>query len=114
MINHPAFDVNIDQTNFIYQLNCTSTFEVIGSKQVGAVRKDEKRAATLVVGASGNGDLLVWQGIYEGKSWCSLPDKNCLGFQEALRKGFLINYSNTDMYWSTFDLMCHRREGTRL
>jgi hypothetical protein len=106
MIDHPAFDVNIDQTNFIYQPNCTSTFEVVGSKQVGAVGKEEKRAATLVVGASGNGDLLVWQGIYEGKSWRSLPDKNCPGFQEALKKGFLINYSNTDTYWSTFDLMC--------
>ena len=106
MIGHPAFDVNIVQTNFIYQPNCTSTFEVVGSKQVGAVGKEEKRAATLVVGASGNGDLLVWQSIYEGKSWRSLPDKNCPGFQEAHTKGFLINYSNTDTYWSTFDLMC--------
>ena len=111
MINHPAFDVNIDQTNFIYQPNCMSTFEVVGFKQVGAVGKEEKHTATLVVGASRNGNLLVWQGLYEGKLWRSLPDKNCPRFQEALMKGFLINYSNTDTYWSMFDLMCQYING---
>ena len=106
VIAHAAFDVNIDQTNSVYQPNSTSTFEEVGSKQVAVVGKDEKRAATIVVGASASGDLLPWQLIYEGRSVRSLPSKNCPGYKEALCLGFLVSISNTDTYWSTFELMC--------
>ncbi|KAJ8586621.1 hypothetical protein M405DRAFT_743310 [Rhizopogon salebrosus TDB-379] len=105
-IFHPSFYVNIDQTNVIYQPSNTSTYEVKGSKQVAVLGQDEKRAFTVVVGISASGDALPFQVIYGGKSKRSLPATTSVQFMEAQQLGFKICYSNTDTYWSTFDLMC--------
>ncbi|KAH7906237.1 hypothetical protein BJ138DRAFT_1105316 [Hygrophoropsis aurantiaca] len=75
-----SFYVNIDQTNVVYQLAKTGTFEEIGSKQVSVIGQEEKCAFTLVNTSS--------------------------KFAEAANLGFKIEFSNTDTYWSTFELMC--------
>ena len=105
-IFHPSFYVNIDQTNVIYQPANTSTYEEKGSKQVAVLGQDEKRAFTVVVGISAAGDALPFQVIYGGKSKRSLPTTTSMQYKEAQQLGFEICYSNTDTYWSTFDLMC--------
>ncbi|KAH7917361.1 hypothetical protein BV22DRAFT_976149, partial [Leucogyrophana mollusca] len=105
-INHPSFYVNIDQTNIVYQPAKTGTFEEIGSKQVAVIGQEEKCAFTLVVGISSIGDLLPFQVIYGGKSLRSLPKRTSSQFAEATKLGFKVEFSNTDTYWSTFELMC--------
>ncbi|KAH7903348.1 hypothetical protein BJ138DRAFT_1194697, partial [Hygrophoropsis aurantiaca] len=81
-------------------------FEDKGSRQVAIVGQEEKRAFTLVVGISAADDLLPFQAIYQGKSKCSTPSCNSPCYDEAVDLGFRLEYSNTDTYWSTFDLMC--------
>jgi hypothetical protein len=105
-INHPSFLVNIDQTNIRFQSISCSTFEEKGSKQVAVVGAEEKRAFTLVVGVSASGHLLPFQAIYQGKTARSLPQKSSPLFDEAAALGIKLEFSSTDTYWSTFDLMC--------
>jgi hypothetical protein len=105
VIEHAVFFVNADQTYFHMQPTSTSTFEEVGSKQVSVLGKEEKRAATMLVAATPKG-LLPMHLIYGGKTKASLPRKGCIGLQEALDLGFLIDFSGTDSYWSTFELMC--------
>jgi hypothetical protein len=106
VIFHPSFLVNIDQTNVIYQATGDHTYEEKGSKQVSAVGEEEKRAFTLVVGISASGDLLPFQAIYGGKTSRSLPSRYATKREEAEALGFKLEFSGTDTYWSTFELMC--------
>jgi DDE superfamily endonuclease len=106
VIDHPAFLVNIDQTNIIYQATNSSTYEEKGSKQVSIVGQEEKRAFTLVVGISAAGHLLPFQAIYGGKTQRSVPSNRAARRAEADALGIKLEFSNTDTYWSTFDLMC--------
>ncbi|KAG2039926.1 hypothetical protein BDR03DRAFT_932973 [Suillus americanus] len=94
-IFHPSF----------YPAN-TSTYEVKGSKQVAVLGQDEKRAFTTLVGISAAGDALPFQIIYCGKTKCSLPATTSAQHKEARQLGFKFCFSNTNTYWSTFDLMC--------
>jgi len=100
-----AFDVNIDQTQVVYQPGSTAIYKEVGlSKSV--IGSKEKRAFTLLLGISASGDLLPFQAIYKGKTAQSTPLPNSADFAEAKALGFLFEFSATDMYWSTFDTMC--------
>ncbi|KAG1837853.1 hypothetical protein DFJ58DRAFT_862112 [Suillus subalutaceus] len=101
-----SFYVNIDQTNIVYQPANTATYEEVGSKQVAVIGQEEKRAFTMVVGISASGDALPFQVIYCGKTARSLPSKSTPQFKDAQDLGFQLCFSNTDTYWSTFQLMC--------
>ncbi|KAG1836697.1 hypothetical protein DFJ58DRAFT_637676, partial [Suillus subalutaceus] len=105
-IFHPSFYVNNNQTNIIYQPANTSTYEVKGSKQVAVLGQDKKRAFTTLVGISAAGDALPFPIIYCGKTKCSLPATTSAQHKEARQLRFEFCYSNTDTYWSNFDLMC--------
>ncbi|KAG1900159.1 uncharacterized protein F5891DRAFT_922199, partial [Suillus fuscotomentosus] len=96
----------IDQTNIVYQPENTATYEEVGSKQVTVVGQEEKRAFTVVVGISASGNALPFQVIYCGKTTCSLPSKSMPQFKKAQHLGFKLCFSNTDMHWSMFELMC--------
>lgn len=101
-----SFYVNIDQTNIVYQPANTATYEEVGSKQVAVIGQEEKRAFTVLVGISASGDALPFQVIYCGKTARSLPSKTTQQFKDAQDLGFELCFSNTDTYWSTFQLMC--------
>jgi hypothetical protein len=105
-IKNPAFFTNIDQTNVVFQSSTSSTFEEKGSKQVAVVGKEEKRAFTTLIGITGIGDLLGFQSIYSGKTSRSLPQRSSLLYEEALSLGIMFEFSKTDTYWSTLELMC--------
>jgi hypothetical protein len=51
-IKHASLIVNFDQTQVVIHFQGKSTFAKLGSKQVGVLGKEEKRAWTLVVGVS--------------------------------------------------------------
>ncbi|QRW01281.1 DDE superfamily endonuclease [Ceratobasidium sp. AG-Ba] len=98
--------VNADQTQVIYSSGDQKTWNASGERQVHVLGADEKRAFTLMVAVSGSGALLPFQAIYAGKSVRSVPDKNTPGYSEAQQLGFLLEYSKTKTYWSTFETMC--------
>jgi hypothetical protein len=107
IIQHAQFLVNINQSNVQYQPGSALTYKKVGSKQVAVVGQEEKCAFTLVVGISTSGDLLPFQAIYGGKSPCSLPSKKLPPLHnEATSLGIHLELSNTDTYWSRFNLMC--------
>ncbi|PPR06360.1 hypothetical protein CVT26_004633 [Gymnopilus dilepis] len=58
--------VNFDQTQVVYVAGNRMTWAQTGSKQVGMVGMDEKRAFTLVVGVAADGTLLPFQAVYLG------------------------------------------------
>ncbi|KAG1828743.1 hypothetical protein DFJ58DRAFT_719776 [Suillus subalutaceus] len=95
-IFNASFYVNIDQTNIVE----------VGSKQVAVIGQEEKRAFTVVIGISASGDALPFQVIYCGKTARSLPSKTTPQFKDAQDWAFQLCFSNTDTYWSTFQLMC--------
>ncbi|QRV96790.1 Ulp1 protease family, carboxy-terminal catalytic domain protein [Ceratobasidium sp. AG-Ba] len=99
--------VNVDQTQVIYSSGDQKTWTTSGERQVNILGAEEKRAFTLMVGVSGSGSLLPFQAIYAGKSSRSVPDSSAPGYSEAKQLGFLLEYSNTTTYWSTFDTMCN-------
>jgi hypothetical protein len=71
---------------------------------VSIVGQEEKHAITLVVGISAAGDLLPFQVIYMGKTTRSLPSAAHRADAEGF--GIKFEFSGTDTYWSTFELMC--------
>ncbi|TDL14855.1 hypothetical protein BD410DRAFT_845671 [Rickenella mellea] len=95
----------MDQTQVVYHLGGGKTFEVQGAKQVAVVGEEEKCAFTLVAAVSGAGDLLPFQAIYKGKTKRSVPSDIAPRRDEAEQLGFRLSFSNTDTYWSTFELM---------
>ncbi|KAG9080057.1 hypothetical protein FS749_008139 [Ceratobasidium sp. UAMH 11750] len=97
--------VNADQTQVVYNGGSHSTWNAAGERQVHVLGVEEKRAFTLLVAASLSGDILPFQAIYGGKNSRSLPDANARGSAEALRLGFLLDYSGSDTYWSTQSTM---------
>ncbi|KAG9122254.1 hypothetical protein FRC07_001460 [Ceratobasidium sp. 392] len=99
--------VNADQTQVVYSSGDHKTWTATGERQISVLGTEEKRAFTLLVAAALSGDLLPFQAIYAGKSDRSVPGKDCPGWSEAHRLGFLLEYSNTTTYWSTFETMCN-------
>ncbi len=76
-----------------------------GTKQVSVLNHEEKRAFTLTVGISGNGDLLPFHSTFKGKSNQSLPKKTAAKYDEAKEIGFIFSYSKTDTYWATAEIV---------
>ena len=72
----PCFIVNSDQTQVVYAPGASITYEEVGSKQVSIVGAEEKRAFTLVVGVSLNGEALPFQAVYQGADCNRSPPKS--------------------------------------
>lgn len=85
-----------------------STWDKRGAKQVtvGIVGSDEKRAFTLMVGVSMNGEVLPFQAIFTRQDPNrSLPSRNSPRYAEAQNLGFRFEVSKTTTYWSTQETM---------
>ncbi|KAG8707251.1 hypothetical protein FRC09_001934 [Ceratobasidium sp. 395] len=90
----------------VYSAGDRKTWTATGERQINVLGAEEKRAFTLLVAVALSGDLLPFQAIYAGKSDRSVPGSDSPGWSEAQRLGFLLEYSNTGTYWSTFETMC--------
>jgi len=104
-ITEVAFLVNTDQTQVTLTPGDKLTYEETGSKQVSLVGSEEKRAFTVLVGIAGDGTLLPFQAIYEGKTTCSIPSKNAPHYDDLLATGALLEFSGTKTYWSNVNTM---------
>jgi hypothetical protein len=88
--------VNFDQIgNHILPSN-GCTFNDRGAEQVDIVAKDEKRAFTLLVASTANGDFLPFQQVWAGALERSLLSKNAPQMQDALERGFDFAFVKSD------------------
>ncbi|KAH9927827.1 uncharacterized protein B0H18DRAFT_1118347 [Fomitopsis serialis] len=71
--------VGMDQTGVYVLPNNNTTYEETGVRQVNVAAKDEKRAYTLCVATSADGDILPFQQVWSGQSTRSLPDSDANG-----------------------------------
>lgn len=82
------------------------TWKASGEQQVHLVGTEDNHTFTLLVGASVSGTVLPFHAIYAGKSPCSLPASKAPGYSDCQQLGCLLDFSDTDTYWSTFGTMC--------
>jgi hypothetical protein len=90
---------NSDQTQRLYAPGDKLTYAETGAKQVSVIGADEKRAFTTMVTVTSAGVLLPFQAIYVGKSIRSCPTSGP-HYDDAIKAGFLIEFSGTKTYWS--------------
>jgi hypothetical protein len=100
-----ALQVNMDQTQTVYQQGMKTTWNKKGAKQVATTGHDKKHAFTLVPSISASGEWLGMQAIYQGKSSASCPLPNAKYYKEAIKLGLMLKFSNTKTYWSTQQTM---------
>jgi hypothetical protein len=93
--------VNADQTGVVYLPGLRMTYAPRGSKQVGLIGNEEKRAFTALLAVSVGGDALPIQCVYEGKPLRSTPSHSATSRQECDNAKFRFVYSGkTANHWS--------------
>ena len=97
--------VNSDQTQVVLQGGAKVSWHRTGDTQVTTHGLDEKRAMTLLVGVSASGCLLPFQSMWQGATVRSLPSAHSPGYDDAISKGFLFEFTKTQTYWSTISTM---------
>jgi hypothetical protein len=96
-----ALVVNADQTGVVYLPGSRMTYAPRGSKQVGLIGNEEKRAFTALLAVSAAGDALPIQCVYEGKTSRSIPSKSATSRQECDDAKFRFVFSGkTGNHWS--------------
>lgn len=100
-----ALIVNTDQTQLVYAQGSTLTWTETGTSQVKTVGEGEKRAFTVVVSLSNEGEMLPLQAIYTGHTTKSCPNKSAPHYDESINAGFRFDPSGTKTYWSNHDTM---------
>jgi hypothetical protein len=102
--------MNFDQIrNHILPSN-SCTYHDHGAKQVNIVAKDEKRAYTLLIASTADGDFLPFQQVWAGASERSLPSPNAPGMQDALDCGFDFTFAKSDKKMSYFSTVKTMKE----
>ena len=102
--------MNFDQIgNHILPSN-GCTFNDRGAEQVDIVAKDEKRAFTLLVASTADGDFLPFQQVWAGASVQSLPSKDAPRMQDALARGFDFAFAKSNKKTSHFSTLKTMKE----
>jgi hypothetical protein len=93
--------INADQTGVIYLPGSRMTYAPRGSKQVGLIGNEEKRAFTALLAVSAAGDELPPQCVYEGKTEQSTPSASAANRRDCDDTGFSFVFSGkTGNHWS--------------
>ncbi|KIY62283.1 hypothetical protein CYLTODRAFT_182575 [Cylindrobasidium torrendii FP15055 ss-10] len=88
--------INMDQQGVFLLPNASSTLEEAGSRQVDVQAKDEKRAFTICVSSTADGDFLPFQSVWGGQSARSLPSESAARMQEAKAYGFDFTFAKSE------------------
>ncbi|THU78946.1 hypothetical protein K435DRAFT_586887, partial [Dendrothele bispora CBS 962.96] len=92
----PKLVINGDQMGVYVLPNSSRTFDTRGQKQIDVVAKEEKRAFTLFVASTADGDFLPFQQVWGGRSSMSTPSSDADGMDEALEFGFDLTFARSD------------------
>ncbi|KAG1802170.1 uncharacterized protein HD556DRAFT_1304341 [Suillus plorans] len=106
----PKLVVNFDQVGCYLLPNSSTTFHECGSKQVDIVAKDEKRAYSLLVASTADGDFLPFQQVWAGASERSLPSHDAHGMNNAIERGFHFAFAKSDKKTSHYSTLKTMRE----
>ncbi|KAK1220285.1 hypothetical protein PQX77_016950, partial [Marasmius sp. AFHP31] len=103
----PALVINMDQTGVLVLMTWKKTYHKKGERQIEIQAKDEKRAYTLCVASTADGEFLPFQQIWSGKTKKSTPSKEAPGYDEAINSGFDFAYSQSksNSHYSTCKTM---------
>ncbi|EPS95422.1 hypothetical protein FOMPIDRAFT_1132449 [Fomitopsis schrenkii] len=105
-----ALIVGMDQTGVYVLPNNNVTYAETGSRQVDVAAKDEKRAYTLCVATSADGDILPFQQIWSGQTSRSLPEREADGMNDALGHGFHFAFAASSKKTSHFSTLKTMKE----
>ncbi|KAJ7360929.1 hypothetical protein DFH08DRAFT_637557, partial [Mycena albidolilacea] len=90
-----------DQTGVVYLPGSRMTYAPRGSKQVGLIGNEEKRAFTALLAVSAAGERIPVQCVYEGKTTRSVPSEDAASRHECDAAGFRFVFSGkTGNHWS--------------
>ena len=103
----------MDQTGVYVIPGDNFTYEERGKKQVVLVGKDEKRAYTLVVATSCDGDILPFQQVWGGATIRSCPSDDANGIEEARNLSFDFTFANSPKRGSHFSTLKTMKEVSR-
>ncbi|KAF8988827.1 hypothetical protein BDZ89DRAFT_974879, partial [Hymenopellis radicata] len=104
----PGLVINMDQTGITILMAMLKTYHKKGSRQVDIAARDEKRAYTLCVASTADGDVLPFQAVWSGSTKLSLPSRSADGMDEALEIGMDFTVAASDKktsHFSTFKTM---------
>jgi len=102
--------INMDQTGMILLAANNQTFEKKGSRQVAIVGKDEKRAYTLCVATTADGNILPFQQVWSGKTRLSLPSDMAVGMEHAKEYGFDFAFADSKKSGSHYSTLKTMKE----
>lgn len=103
-------NVNFDQIgNYILPSN-SCTFHDRGADHVNVIAKDEKRAYTLLITSTADGDFLPFQQVWSGASPQSIPSPNAPQMQEARTYGFDFTFAKSDRKTSHYSTLKTMKE----
>jgi hypothetical protein len=105
----PYLVINMDQQGVVLIIGNNRTYEQVGASQVAITFRDERRAYTLCVASSSDGDLLPFQQIWGGQSAGSLPNSG-QDRQAAEDKGFHFAFAQSDKKRSHFSTLKTMKE----
>jgi hypothetical protein len=107
----------MDQIGVYILPNSGYTFEKRGSEQIDIITKDEKRAYTLLVASSADGDFLPFQQVWSGATNRSVPSDRAPHMAEARERGFDFTFAksekNKGSHYSTLKTMKEVRNAHR-
>ncbi|THV03410.1 hypothetical protein K435DRAFT_835856 [Dendrothele bispora CBS 962.96] len=106
----PGLLINMDQTGIMVLLTRGRTWDEKGARQVDIHGTDEKRAYTLCVASSADGDFLPFQQVWSGKSARSIPSKEALGYWDARDAGFDFEWADSKKATSHFSTLKTMKE----
>ncbi|KAJ3516355.1 hypothetical protein NMY22_g14227 [Coprinellus aureogranulatus] len=98
----------MDQMGVLILMSKGRTYDKKGTRQVEVRYLDEKRAYTLCVTTTPNGDILGFQQTWSGQTKRSLPTKDAPGYNEALAQGTRFTVAQSQKktsHFSTFSSM---------
>lgn len=100
----------MDQTGVLLVPGDNLTYHNTGDKQISIIAKDEKRAYTLVVASSCDGDILPFQQVWSGATTRSCPSADAPGMKEALERGFHFTVADSPKRTSHFSTLKTMKE----
>jgi hypothetical protein len=107
----------MDQIGMYILPNSGYTFEKCRLQKVDIMAKDEKRACTLLVASSADGDFLPFQQVWSGTTNCSVPSDRAPHMVEAHERGFDFMFAksekNKGSHYSTLKTMKEVRNANR-
>jgi len=106
----PKLVIFMDQTGKTLMGTSSKTYEKRGSKQIDLAAKDKKRAYTLCVATTADGDILPFQQVWSGKTRNSLPSDRADGMTEVKELGFDFAFAASEKKTSHFSTLKTMKE----